>query len=113
MKRREAGFVTAEAAVVLPVLLVVLALLVGVVVAVGDQLRLVDAARTGARLAARGETSAVTRDAAEQIAPHGATVAVTRVGDDVEVTVRVTIRPTHWLPALHLTAHATAPLEQP
>ena len=113
MKRSEQGMVTAEAAVVLPVLLVVLGLLVGVVVAVGDQLRLVDAARTGARLAARGESASVVREAAQQGAPGGTSVDITRAGADVDVTVRVIIQPTHWLPALHLSAHATAPVEPP
>ena len=112
MERSEQGMVTAEAAVVLPVLLVVLGLLVGVVVAVGDQLRLVDAARTGARLAARGESASVVREAAQQLVPD-AKVDIERAGADVDVTVRVVIQPTHWLPALHLSAHATAPVEPP
>ena len=48
--------VTAETAVVLPVLLLVLAGAVAAVVVVGAQLRCVDAAREGARAAARGES---------------------------------------------------------
>ncbi|HJX42614.1 MAG TPA: TadE family type IV pilus minor pilin, partial [Geodermatophilus sp.] len=50
--------VTAETAVVLPVLLLVLAAVVAAVVVVGAQLRCVDAAREGARAAARGEDPA-------------------------------------------------------
>ena len=46
--------VTAETAVVLPVLLFVLAGAVAAVVVVGAQLRCVDAAREGARAASRG-----------------------------------------------------------
>ena len=53
---REAGMVTAETAVVLPVLLLVLVCAVAAVTVVGAQLRCVDAAREGARAAARGET---------------------------------------------------------
>src|SRR5688500_20233283 len=60
--RRDAGMVTAETAVVLPVLLLVLAGAVAAVTVVGAQLRCVDAAREGARAAARGESVAeVTR----------------------------------------------------
>lgn len=113
VSRNAEGFVTAEAAVVLPTLIVVMALLVGVVVAVGDQLRCVDAARSGARMAARGEPEARVRDAASQVAPAGAEVAVVTAGGEVDVTVRLAVRPTHWLPALHLSAHAVLPVEQP
>ena len=49
--------VTAETAVVLPVLLLVLAGAVAAVVVVGAQLRCVDAAREGARAAARGDAT--------------------------------------------------------
>jgi Flp pilus assembly protein TadG len=107
------GFVTAEAAVVLPTLMVVTGLLVSVVVTVGDQLRCVDAARSGARLAARGESDARVRSAAAQVAPAGAQVAVVKAGGEVDVTVRLAVRPTHWLPALHLSAHAVLPVEPP
>ena len=47
--------VTAETAVVLPVLLLVLAGAVAAMIVVGAQLRCVDAAREGARAAARGD----------------------------------------------------------
>ena len=53
--------VTAETAVVLPVLLLVLAGAVAAVTVVGAQLRCVDAAREGARAAARGEDVATVR----------------------------------------------------
>jgi Flp pilus assembly protein TadG len=52
----EAGMVTAETAVVLPVLLLVLAGAVAAVTVVGAQLRCVDAAREGARAAAAART---------------------------------------------------------
>ncbi len=113
MSRRNDGFVTAEAAVVLPTLMVVMGLLLGVVVTVGNQLRCVDAARSGARMAARGESEARVRSAAAQVAPRGAVVEVVTVGGEVKVTVRLVVRPTDWLPALHLSAHAVMPVEQP
>ena len=53
--------VTAETAVVLPVLLVVLAGAVAAVTVVGAQLRCVDAAREGARAAARVSVARVRR----------------------------------------------------
>src|SRR5215210_1169766 len=73
-RRREAGTVTAETAVVLPALVVVLVLCLWSVTVVGQQLRCIDAARTGARALARGETSATARAAAQRAAPDGAIV---------------------------------------
>ena len=54
----ERGSVTAEFAVLLPALLLVLALCLGAVQLVGQQLRLSDAAADAARAAARGDDSA-------------------------------------------------------
>lgn len=84
--------VTAETAVVLPVLLLVLVGAVAAVSVVGAQLRCVDAAREGARAAARGEDTAVVIALAERAAPDGAvtTVAV----EAATVTVTVTARST-------------------
>ncbi len=79
--------VTAETAVVLPVLLLVLAGAVAAVTLVGAQLRGVDAAREGARAAARGEDAATTRALVLQAAPDGMAVSVTHDGDDVRVVV--------------------------
>jgi Flp pilus assembly protein TadG len=86
--RGEAGMVTAETAVVLPVLLLVLAGAVAAVTVVGAQLRCVDAAREGARAAARGEDTSVVTALAGDAAPDG---AATRVAlDEATVTVTVT-----------------------
>jgi Flp pilus assembly protein TadG len=85
--------VTAEAAVVLPVLLLVLAGAVAVITVVGAQLRCVDAAREGARAAARGETVAVVRQIAAGAAPDGAVTAVEVTGDRVRVTVSAEVAP--------------------
>jgi Flp pilus assembly protein TadG len=79
--------VTAETAVVLPVLLLVLACAVAAVTVVGAQLRCVDAAREAVRSAARGDDVATARALAVQAAPDGATVVVTRDGEDVRVVV--------------------------
>ena len=63
--------VTAETAVVLPVLLLVLAGAVAAVVVVGAQLRCVDAAREGARAAARGEAAGGRPELVRRAAPDG------------------------------------------
>ena len=60
-RRGEQGMVTAETAVVLPVLVVVLAVAVWVLAAVSGQLRCADAAGTAVRMAARGESCRVRR----------------------------------------------------
>ncbi|MFD6418530.1 TadE family type IV pilus minor pilin [Streptomyces sp. NPDC060194] len=76
-----------EAAVVLPVLVLFCAGLVwGLLVAVA-QIRCVDAARAGARSAARAEPAGVAVAAAREAAPRGAAVSVVRQGDLWRVTV--------------------------
>lgn len=81
------GFVTAESAVVLPVLVMFTMALVWGLLMVAAQIQCVDAARTGARAAARQDPAdsvvAVTREAA----PRGAEVTVDREGDQVRVVV--------------------------
>jgi len=90
-RRREAGMVTAETAVVLPVLLLVLAAAVAGVTVVGAQLRCVDAAREGARAAARGEAAAVVEAAVSRTAPDGAVTAISTGERDVRVTVTAAV----------------------
>ncbi len=90
--------VTAETAVVLPVLLLVLLCAVTAVTVVGAQLRCVDAAREGARAAARGEIDAVVTELAGRVAPDGATTAVRADGGQVRVTVSVELAPLGPLP---------------
>lgn len=85
--------VTAETAVVLPVLLLVLLCAVAAVTVVGAQLRCVDAAREGARAAARGETDTVVAELAGRVAPAGADTAVVQDGEQVRVTVSVELAP--------------------
>jgi len=99
--------VTAETAVVLPVLLLVLAAAVAAVVVVGGQLRCVDAAREGARAAARGEPVAVVVELAARAAPDGARVEVTGAGTTVTVTVTAGLQPLGPVP-LRVPVTATA-----
>jgi Flp pilus assembly protein TadG len=88
----EAGMVTAETAVVLPALVVVLALLVGGVHALGAQLACQDAARVAARAAARGEPTAEVARLARAVAPQGARVSVAGEAGLVRVGVTATVR---------------------
>ncbi|GAA5649285.1 hypothetical protein Gobs01_00650 [Geodermatophilus obscurus DSM 43160] len=85
--------VTAETAVVLPVLLFVLAGAVAAVTVVGAQLRCVDAAREGARAAARGEDTSLVTTLAGQAAPDGAATTVAVGGATVTVTVAAQVAP--------------------
>jgi hypothetical protein len=75
-----------EAALALSSLLVVLALLIGVMSAVGAQLRCLDAAREAARLITRGE-SVRAPSVVAAIAPADARLDVRLQGDEVTVTV--------------------------
>ena len=85
--------VTAETAVVLPVLLLVLAGAVAAMTVVGAHLRCVDAAREGARAAARGEDTAVVTALAGRAAPDGAGTTVTVDGATVTVAVTAEVAP--------------------
>ncbi|MET7987045.1 TadE family type IV pilus minor pilin [Streptomyces sp. NPDC005281] len=84
---RDGGFVTAEAAVVLPSLVLVGMTLVWALLAASAQIQCVDAARAGARSAARQDPPEAVLATARQAAPSGANVTVGREGDLVRVTV--------------------------
>lgn len=81
------GFVTAEAAVVLSVLVAFTMALVWGLLAVAARIECVDAARAGARAAARQDPPAAVVTVAREAAPRGARVTVAREGDRVRVTV--------------------------
>ena len=99
--------VTAETAVVLPVLLLVLAGAVAVVTVVGAHLRCVDAAREGARAAARGEDVVTVTEIVGRAAPRGADATVEVGEDEVRVTVTARIAPLGPVP-LGVTVSAEA-----
>jgi len=83
----EQGMVTAETAVVLPVLAFLLVLLLGVIGHGVDYIRVIDAARSAARLAARGEPSEDVQRQALSEAPDGSTLQIQRLGEQLRVTV--------------------------
>ena len=99
--------VTAETAVVLPVLLLVLAGAVAAVTVVGAQLRCVDAAREGARAAARGESIVEVTALVDRAAPEGAVTTVRPDADHVRVTVEARIAPLGPVP-LRITVSSEA-----
>ncbi|RBY74668.1 pilus assembly protein TadE [Geodermatophilus sp. TF02-6] len=104
--------VTAETAVVLPVLLLVLVGAVAAVTVVGAQLRCVDAAREGARAAARGEEAAVVSGIAGRAAPEGAATTVAGDGATVTVTVAADVVPLGPVPLrVRVSASAVAQRE--
>ena len=85
--RSDRGFVTAESAVVLPVLVMFAMALVWGLLVVAAQIQCVDAARTGARAAARQDPADAVVEVTREAAPRGATVTVGREGDEVRVVV--------------------------
>lgn len=104
--------VTAEAAVVLPVLVLVLAAALAAVSVVTAQMRCTDAAREGARAAARGESDAAVRQIAASSAPQGSEVSVFRDRETATVQVRASVALFAGLgPPMTVSDSATAALE--
>jgi hypothetical protein len=108
--RPDRGSVTAEAAVAVPALVVFTLALVWALTAASAQIRCVDAARAGARAAARSEPGAAALDAARSAAPDGARVTLGRTGDLWRVRVEAPT-PGPGSLALTLTAEAVASAE--
>lgn len=110
------GAVTAELALVLPLLVAVTIGLVWLLAVGAGQLRAVDAARETARALARGETPEAAVAVGEQVAPDGATVRVSTVDGQVHVTVTGEVAGPGGifdaLPAARLHAEAVAVLEE-
>lgn len=108
-RRYDRGMATAEFAVALPALVLILAFSLGAVDATVDKLRCVDAAREAALAASRGgDGLAVGRSEA----PAGAIVTVTTDGDHVRVTVAMRTAPLGpRLPSVTVTGAAIASLE--
>lgn len=88
-RRGDRGYVTAETALVIPALVLLTALLVWGLMAAAAQVRCVDAARAGARAAARSEAPGEVLRVTRQAAPDSAEVSVSRSGDLVRVRVTV------------------------
>ena len=103
------GAVTAETALVLPALVIVLVAAVWVVSLAAAQLRCVDAAREAARSLARGDPPQVAAQLAKQVAPTGAVLDVATSDGLLRVSVRATARAPgllHQLPTVTVTGEA-------
>ncbi|MGA8980933.1 MAG: TadE family type IV pilus minor pilin [Pedococcus sp.] len=105
--------VTAELAVALPALVLVLVVALSAVTTVLDQVRCVDAARATARALARGEASGAAVGEGQRLGPPGAVFAVASSAGSVEVTVTSRAAPgLRWLGArASPTGHAVAARE--
>ncbi|MEU0099165.1 TadE family type IV pilus minor pilin [Streptomyces sp. NPDC006267] len=98
---------TAEAAMAILVLVAFAVALLWALMAASDQIRCVDAARAGARAAARSEPAAAVLEAARDAAPDGARVEVARAGGLWRVRVEAPT-PGPGVLALTLSAEAAA-----
>ncbi|MGW2298394.1 TadE family type IV pilus minor pilin [Streptomyces violaceorubidus] len=107
----DSGFVTAEAAVVLPVLVVFTMALVWGLLVVAAQIQCVDAARTGARAAARQDPVDAVVEVAREAAPRGARVTVSQKAGLVRVVVVAEPPALHGLP-FEVREEAVASAEQ-
>ena len=106
--RSESGMVSAELALAIPALVSVVLVLAWLLGLGGTQALVAQAAREGARAAARGESMAVVRAAAQGLVP-GVTVTVRRSGDSVSVTASVTpVPPIRMLSILRREVRASA-----
>jgi hypothetical protein len=101
--------VTAELAMALPVLVLLLAVGLGAVAVAGQRVRAQDAAREAARALARGDPASARR-LVEQLAP-GAAVSLSRSADLSVAQVSLVVRPPGGWPAVRIEAHAVAATE--
>lgn len=110
--RNDVGAVTAEAAVVVPLLVAVAMALVWLVALAATQVRVVDAARETARAAARGESDAASAQRGRSVAPDGARIEISRGDGTVTVDVLAEVQGPGglltFLPAVPVTSRAVA-----
>lgn len=111
LRQDDRGAVTAELAVALPAVVLVLAALLVVVVAGVAQVRAVDAARAGARAASAGESDGRVHEIVAQLAGSSASADVGGDGSWVTVTVRTSVTGGWFSGPLAVTATATARVE--
>ena len=112
---RERGAVTAEAAMVLPVLVAATLGLVWLLALATTQVRVTDAAREVARAAARDESPAAASALGARVAPAGARIDVHSRGATVEVRVEADVAGPgglfRFLPSVTVDAEAVAARE--
>lgn len=106
--------VTAELAVAVPTLLLVLSICVGVVAVVAARVRCIDAAAVAARLTARGETGDTVTTQIRAIVPHAIVTVRRSANGFVEVDVRQRLQipvVRGLLPAVTVDEHLAVPDE--
>ena len=101
------GAVTAELAVALPAVVLVLVAVLAIALAGTTQLRVSDAARAGARAAAAGEPDARVREIADRTAGGDVSVVVRRADPWVTVAVDAPVAGS-WFGGRGLSASATS-----
>ncbi|HEX7738977.1 MAG TPA: TadE family type IV pilus minor pilin [Marmoricola sp.] len=114
-RRNDCGAVTAEAALVLP-LLAVVAMALAWMIALGvTAVRVQDAAREAARVVARGDPVARGETYARRVAPSGASVSIHAGTDSVVVKVTAHVHPPggilDFIPAFAVRGRAVAAAE--
>ncbi|SDB94819.1 TadE-like protein [Sanguibacter gelidistatuariae] len=107
----ERGAVTAEFAVALPAVVLVLVAVLLIAMAGTTQLRVADAARAGARAAAAGENDGRVAEIVRHIGGEDLTVSVLRADPWVTVQVRAPVAGGWFSGGLTATGEATAWLE--
>jgi hypothetical protein len=108
----EAGYVTAETALLLPIIFGIGYALALVVLLAADQIRCADAAWEAARVMARGAPAAQLPGIAARYAPTGARAS--SWSDDGSLTVEVARDQSiasRFLPSIRISASATVPCE--
>lgn len=107
--------VTAETAVVLPVLVAVVLGLVWLLSLGVAQVRVVDAARETARAVARDESHPDALDLGRRVAPAGARLTISEQGETVQVSVTAEVRGPgglfRFLPSVQVDAQTVAAAE--
>jgi Flp pilus assembly protein TadG len=114
--RGERGAVTAEAAMVLPVLVSVALGLAWLPTLAATQVRVVDAAREVARSTARDDSRSAAVALGRRVAPRGSTFSLRQRGDTVVVRVRSRVPGPGgllaFLPPVEVDAEAVAAREE-
>lgn len=109
--------VTAETAVVLPIVIAVVMGLVWLVSLGVTQVRVVDAARETARAVARDESPSRAIELGQRVAPEQSRITIENEGDTVKVSVRADVRGPgglfRFLPSVQVDAETVAAKESP
>src|SRR6195952_4090112 len=111
----DAGMVTAETAMAMPALVIVLLMCMFGISAGQQMLQCGDAARLSARAYARGDGVLSSQALARKVAPDGSRVSIRKSGDSVTVDVATTLKGPGFLktllPSMSIHQTATAPME--